>query len=64
MVLYWSTLVRQPLYCVPPIDDIHERDTRYLSYPPSQVSITGGDDEAFMCLYSLDEAVVGVCASM
>lgn len=62
--LHRRSLVWQPFYRIPPADDVHQRHTGDLSYAFAEVAIAGGDDEAFVGCYALDEAVIGVGAGV
>lgn len=55
-------LIRQPFYCIPPADDIHQRHTGDLPHAAPKLAIACSDDEGFVRGDALDEAVIGVSA--
>lgn len=62
--LHWGATVWKSLNGISPLDDVHQRYTRDLSYSPPKVFITSCNNIALVRSYSVDETVVRICASM
>jgi len=55
-------LIRQAFDGISPRNNVHERNSRNFSYSPPELTVTGCDDVALVCRYTLHKAVVSICA--
>lgn len=61
-VLTWGALVRQSFNGILALDDIHQRDSRYLAYPPPKLPIARCYDVASISRDAVNKAIIGVGA--
>jgi len=67
MICFVSTgraMIWQAFYCISFFHDIHQRDARDLTDTAPQLSVTGGDDVAFVSSHPLYQAIIGICSGM